>query len=188
MGIKHRSLFDIINPIFIALTVMAIPHHRSAWKAGEIRVTPLYDPVDEAQCRCDSRYINYMVKHEWPNAIDHRQVALGCSSPVVRTKEIHIKHCLNCTMIYLSGTDTVTAHPQIEIPNFDGDFLDYVTKELLDKSNNFFNYLSSFVAATDSCMNFSTVLPRGWSPVTSSSQPVPGSDSNTHDISITICI
>jgi hypothetical protein len=91
-------------------------------------------------------------------------------------------------MINLSGTDTVTAHPQIEIPNFDGDFLDYVTEELLDKSNNFFNYLSSFVAATDSGMNFSTVLPRGWSPVTSSSQPVPGSDSNTHDISITICI
>jgi hypothetical protein len=53
---------------------------------------------------------------------------------------------------------------------------------LIKLPENSFNHFSHFVAAAEVCMQFSTVLPMGRSTITSSSQLVPCSDSNTNSI------
>jgi len=50
---------------------------------------------------------------------------------------------------------------------------------------NSFNRLGSFVAATEASMQFSAVLSIGGSAISSSSQPIPCSDSNSNNNAIT---
>ena len=60
----------------------------------------------------------------------------------------------------------------------DEDFLEYILEELKEQPENYFNCLSSFVAATEASMQFSAVLPISGSAIASSSQPVHCSNSN----------
>jgi hypothetical protein len=73
------------------------------------------------------------------------------------------------------------AQPHTDHGGFDENFFDYIPEELIEQPNNAFNRLSSFVAATEASMRFSAVLPA----ITSSSQPVPCSDSNSNSNDIT---
>jgi hypothetical protein len=69
--------------------------------------------------------------------------------------------------------------------SIDENFLKYIPEELIELPNNSFNCLSSFVAATEDSMQFSAVLTMGGSAITSSSQPIPCSDSNNSSKVIT---
>jgi len=77
------------------------------------------------------------------------------------------------------------AQPQHDLGSCYEDFLDYIPQELREQSNNSCNHLSSFVAATEASMQFSTVLPIGGSAIASSSRPLPCSISNTNSNDIT---
>jgi len=54
MKMKYRSLIDKINPIFFALTTMAIQYWLSAWKRGELRVQLDIGPEGGEQYKCDT--------------------------------------------------------------------------------------------------------------------------------------
>jgi hypothetical protein len=54
----------------------------------------------------------------------------------------------------------------------------YFPEELTEQPNNSFDYLSSFVEATDSSLRFAAVLPMGGSAIANPSKPVPSRDSN----------
>jgi len=62
---------------------------------------------------------------------------------------------------------------------------DYFPKELIDRPNNSFSRLHSFVAATEGSKQFSAVLSMVGSTIASSSQLVPCSDSNSNSNNIT---
>jgi len=55
----------------------------------------------------------------------------------------------------------------------------------MEQTEDSFNCLCSFVAATEASMQFSAVLPMGGSAIPSSSQPVPCSNSNSNSNEIT---
>jgi hypothetical protein len=67
----------------------------------------------------------------------------------------------------------------------DTDFLDYVPEELIEQSGKSFIPCHSLIAATEGSMWFSAVLPQGGSPIASSSQPIPSSNSNSNSNDIT---
>jgi len=73
------------------------------------------------------------------------------------------------------------AQPHNNQGSFDEHFLDHIPEELIQQPDNFFNCLSSVVAATEACMRFSVVLRMGGFVIASSSQPIPCSDSNSND-------
>jgi hypothetical protein len=83
--------------------------------------------------------------------------------------------------IHSTGTDPVIAQPHNDQGSFDEDFLDYLPEELRYQPDNSFNCLSSFVAATEPSIRFSAALPIGGSAITSSSQPVRCSNSNSNN-------
>jgi len=87
--------------------------------------------------------------------------------------------------IHSTGTDPVLAQPHNNHGSFDEDFLDDVREELTQQPDNSSNRLRCFVTATEACMRFSAVLPIGRSAITSSSQPMPCSDSNSNSNDIT---
>jgi len=87
--------------------------------------------------------------------------------------------------IHSTHRDPAKAKPHNDRGSFDEDFLDYVPEELEEQPDNLFNHLSPSDAATEASMRFSAVLPIGGSTIASSSQPVPGSDSNCNGNDIT---
>jgi hypothetical protein len=73
------------------------------------------------------------------------------------------------------------AQPHNDQGYSDEDFHDYIPEELIEQPDNSFNCLSSIVAATEASMPFSAVLPA----ISSSSQPIPCSNSNSNSNNIT---
>jgi len=68
------------------------------------------------------------------------------------------------------------AQPHNNQGSFDQDLFDYLPVELIEQPDNSFNRLISFVAATDTSMRVSAVLPA----IARSSQPIPCSNSNSN--------
>jgi len=79
----------------------------------------------------------------------------------------------------------VIAQPQDGRRRFDEDFVDYNPEERIMQPYNRSNLPSRFVAATEASMRFSAVVPMGRSAITSSSKPVPCSNSNSNSNDIT---
>jgi len=71
MVMEDRSLFDQINPTFIALTVTTNHHCLSALTTGEFRVPPEFSPGGGAQCKCDIRNINHAVNNACTDVFRH---------------------------------------------------------------------------------------------------------------------
>jgi len=107
------------------------------------------------------------------------------SSQEVHAKRIDNIHRMIPQRIHPAGTDAAMAQPHNDQGSFDENFLDYIPEELIEQPHHSFNCLSSFVAATESSMRFSAVLPMGGSAIASSSQPVPCSNSNSNRNDIT---
>jgi len=109
-----------------------------------------------------------------------------CSSwPEAHAKKIDYISSMISQRIQSTHRDPAKAKPHNDRGSFDEDFLDYVPEELEDQPDNLFNHLSPSHAATEPSMRFSAVLPMGGSTIASSSQPVPGSDSNRNGNDIT---
>ena len=173
---KDRSLIDYINPTFLALTTMGINHCLSACNNVESSVPQEFCPGGEAQRKRDSKNIY----HSFNNASAHvfcRLEADFCSSlPKVQAKRIDHTCSMICQRIHSTGTDPAMAQPHTELGSVDENLNDSVPEELIEQPDNCCNHLSSFIAATEASMQFSAVLPA----ITSSSQPVPCSDSNSN--------
>jgi len=177
---KDRLLIDTINPTFIALTPTAIHHCLLACKTGEFRVPPEFGPGDGAQCKCNRRNINHAVNNVCTEVFCELDADFHFSSPEVRAKKIDNIHSMICRGIHSAGRDPAMAHPHNDQGSVDEDFIDYVPEALIEQPDNSFNRISSVVAATEASMRFSVVLPMGGSAITSSSQPVPCSNSNSN--------
>ena len=182
---KVKSLIDKINPTFIALTATAIHHCLSAWKTGEFRVPPEFGPGGGAQRKCDTRNINHAVNNACTDVFRRLDADFRSSSPEVQAKKIDNIRSMIRRRIHSTGTDPAMAQPHNDQGSFDEDFLDYVPEELIQLPNNSFNYLISFVAATEDSMRFSAILPMGGSAIASSSQSVPCSNRNSNSNDIT---
>jgi hypothetical protein len=68
-----------------------------------------------------------------------------------------------------TGTDPAMAQPHNDQRSIDVYFLALLQQELIEQSDNSFNCLSSFLAASEAIMEFSAVLPLGGSSIASSS-------------------
>jgi hypothetical protein len=185
MGMKDQLLIDTINPTFIALTGMTFHHCVSTWTTGNFMVPPEFGPRGGAKCNCDTRNINYWEKNACTDLFRSLNTDFCSSSPEVKVKKIDYIASMIHRMIHSTGMDPAIAQPQNDQGNFDKNFLEYVPEEQMEQPNNSFNRLSSFVAATEATMLFSAVLSLGGSTISSSSQPIPNSDSNSYSNNIT---
>jgi len=180
MRMQDKSLIDKINPTFIALTATAIHHCLLAWKIGKFRVPLEFGLGGGAQCKCNSRNINHAIINASTEVFGGLDVDFCSSSPEVQAKKIDNIRSMFHQGIHSTGMDPAMAQSHNNQASFNEGFLDYVLEELIEQPDNCFICLSSFVAATEACMQFSAVLPMGWSAMASSSQPVPCSDSNSN--------
>jgi hypothetical protein len=80
--------------------------------------------------------------------------------------------------------DPATAQLDKDPSSFEEDILEYVMEKLMEQHNKPFNHRRTVVAATDTSIRFSGGLPMAGSAITSSSQPIPcsNSDYNSNDI------
>jgi len=185
MGMKDRSLIDKISPTFIALTVTAIHHCLLVWQAGEFRVPPEFGPGGGAQRKCDTRNIHHAVYNACTDAFRWPDTDFHFSSPEVQATKVDNICSMIRRRIHSTGTDRAMAQPHNDRGSVDEDFLLNMPEELIEQPDNLFHCLSSFVAATEASMQFSAVLPMGGSAITSSSQPIPCSNSNSNSDDIT---
>jgi len=185
MGMKDRSLIDKIIRTFIALTMMAIHHCLSVWITGEFRIPPEFGPEGGAQRKSDTRNINYRINTACIDVFCRLDVDFRSSSPEVQAKKIDTISSMIGRRINSTSTNPAMAQPHNYQGNFDENILDYVQEELIEQSDNSCNHLSSFGAATEGRMRVSAVLPMCGSAITSSSQPIPCSDSNSNSNDIT---
>jgi len=185
MGIQDRSLIDKINPTFIALTATAIDYCQSDWKTGGLRVQPEFRPGGGAQRTCDTRKIDHAFNNAHTDEFHPLDVDFRSSWPEVQAKIIHNIHGIIWWRIHSPGIDPAMIQLYNDQGSVDHDFLDYVSEELTEQPDNCFNCLSSFIAATEASMKFSAVLLMGGSTVSSSTQPVPWSNSNSNSNVIT---
>jgi len=179
---KDRSSIDKISLTFIALTMMAIHHCLLTWKTGEFKVLPGSGPPGGAQHMCDTRYINHVV-HAAPTGVFRcLDVDFGSATSEVDAKMNHNFCSIICWRIHSTGRDLAMAQPHNDEGSIDEAFPDYFMEDLIEQPNNSVICLSSSLAATEACMQFSVVLPMGGSAIASSSQPVPCSDRNRNYI------
>jgi len=171
-----------MNPTFIALTTMGIHHYLSAWATGKFRVLPECGTGGGAQCKCNTRNINQVVSHACTEGCCHLNADFRLSSQEVPNNKIDNICSKIHQRIHTTGMDPAMAQPHKDQGSCDEDFLDSIPEELVQQPDNSFNYLSSFVAATEQCMQFSAVVPMSWPAITSSSQPVSCSTSNSNII------
>ena len=185
MEMKDRSLIDEINLTFVAFSAMAIHHSLLAWKTGQFQVSPGYRPAGGAQRKCHTTNIHLPVNNACRDVFRHLEADFGSSSPQVQGKEALTIGSIIHTWIDPSGMDPVMAQHHKDQGGLDEDFLGYIPEALKEHPNNSFNGLSSYVAASKGSMQFSAVLPMGHSAITSSSQPVHWSNSNSNSNEIT---
>jgi len=185
MGMKDKALIDKINLRCFALTAMAIHHCQSAWQTGVFRVPPEVGPRGGAQSNCDTRNINHAGSNACTAVYRHLDMDFCSSLPEVQAKKIGNICSMIRRWIHSTGIYPAMAQPHNEKGRFDEDFLDHVPQELIAQPNNYFNRLSSFVAATEVSMRLSAVLPMGGSAIGGSSRPIPCSDGNYKSNKIT---
>ena len=178
---KDRSLIHKINPTFIALTATPIHHCLSARKTGQCRVLPEFGPGGGAQRKWETRNSNHAVNEACTDVFGRLDEDFCSSSPEAQAKKIDNIHSMIYRRIHSTGSDPAMAHPPNNESRFDENFLDHIPEELIEQPENSSNRLSSFVAVTEASLRFSAVLPA----ITSSSQPVPSSDSNSNSNDIT---
>ena len=176
---KDQLLIDAINPTCIDLTATASNHYLSVRNTGEFRVLGKFGPGDGVQCQCDSRNINHLVNNACTDVFRLFNAYFGSFFPQAQGKKIHNICNIIRRRIHLKGMNLAMAQRHNDTISFDEDFLDYVQLGLMEKSNNSFNRLRSFFAATEANMEFSAVLPMGGSAIASSSQPLCCSDRNS---------
>jgi hypothetical protein len=173
-------LIDKINPTFIDLTATAIHHCLSHWNTGQFRVAPEFGQGGGAQHKCDTRNINHLVNNACTDDPRHLDEDFRSSSPEVQAKMIDNISSMIRRRIHSTGTDPVMGQLHNDQGSIDEECLEYIPEELIEQPHTPFNHLSSFVAATEASMQFSAVLPA----ITSSSQPVPCSNSKSNSNNI----
>jgi len=188
MGMNDRLLIDKINPTLIALSMMAIHHRPSDCKTGDFRVPPEFGPRGGAQHMCDTRNVDHTVNHACTYLFCRLAVDFCFSSPLVQAKKVDDICSMIRRTIHSSGPDPAMAHLHDDQATFNKDFLHSVTEELIEQPNDSLNHLSSCVATTEASVQFSAVVPMGGSAITTSSQLVPCSDTNSNNIPNIICI
>jgi len=180
-----RLLIDNINLTFIALTAMAVHHCLSAWETGKFIVPSEFGPGGGAQRKCDTRNINHAVNTACIDVFCHLNADFCSCSPEHRAKKLDNIRIMIHRRIHSTGLVPAMAQSHNNQGSFDEDFLDYIPDKLIEQPDNSFNYLSTFVVATEASMRFSAVLPMGGSAIASSSQPVLCSYSNRNSNDIT---
>jgi len=88
MGMKDTSLFDELNPTFIALTTTAIHHCLAAWITGVYRIPPEFGLGGGAHCKCNIRNINQAFNNACTDVFHHLNTDFHSSSPEVQAKKI----------------------------------------------------------------------------------------------------
>jgi hypothetical protein len=122
-----------------------------------------------------------MVIHTFTDLFRFLNADFHFSLPQVQAKTIYNIRCMICPRIHSTG-----ANPgMVQSQNYQGsldhdDLLDIIMEELIEQPENAFNHPSCFVAPTEDSMQFSAVLPMDWSAITSSSQPIPCSNTNSN--------
>jgi len=182
MWMKDRWISDLINPTFIALTATAIHHSLSAWATGQFRVPPEFGPGGGAQCKCNTRNIHPAVNNACADVVRCFDVNFRTSLPQVQTEYVDTISSMICRRNHSTGMECMMAQSHNTQGSIDEDFHRHIPEELIEQRNHYFHSISSFVADTDACIRFLAVLPNGGSANASSSQPVPCSDRNNHDI------
>jgi len=175
---KDWSSIDKINLIFIALTGTGIHHCLLAWKTWDFRVWPEFHPASGGQHQCHTRNIDLTLDRAYTDVSCHPVADFHCSLPLGQAEKIYNICGMIHPTIHSPGIDPVMTQHLNDQGRIDEGFLDYMLVELIKQSNNSFNRLSSIVAATVAWMRFPGNLPMGGSAITSSSQPVPCSNSN----------
>jgi len=182
---KDRSLIDKMNLTFIAITAMAIHHCLLAWDTDELRFLPEFGCGCGVWPTCDTRNINHAVNDAYTDEFHRLDVEFCSSLPQFEAKKQDNIRCIICWMIYTSGTDPAMAQPHNDQGSSVQYYPNYILEVLIEQPDNSCNCLSSCVAATESSMWFSAVLPMAGYAIASSSQPVPCSNSNRHSNDIT---
>jgi hypothetical protein len=139
----------------------------------------------EAQCKCDTTKINHTSSNACTDVFRRPEADFRAFSPEVQARKIDNINSLIYQRIRSTGTYPAMTQPHNDQGSVDEAFHDYVPEELIEQPDNSFNRLRRFVAATEASMPFSAVLPMGRSAITSSSQPIPCSNSNSNSNDIT---
>jgi hypothetical protein len=136
MGLKHRSLIDKINPIFVALTTTAIHPCLLPWNTGESIVLPEFGPGGGAQHKCDTRNINHTVNNPCTDGFLRLEADFHSSSPTTQAKKRDIIHSIVRRSIRSTSTDSAMVQPPNLQSSIDENFLDYVREELIEQPHN----------------------------------------------------
>jgi hypothetical protein len=123
-----------------------------AWSTAEFSILPQFSPGSGAQGKWDTRNIDHAFNRACKDVFRPLEVDLQSSPPEVEGKMMDNICSMICRRIFSTGTDPAIAQRFKHPPSFDEDFLDYVLEELIQLPNNSFNYLISFVAATEDSM------------------------------------
>jgi len=182
---QDGSFIAEINLTSLALTGMAIHHGLSAGTTGNVKVPPEFGPGGGPQCKCDTRNINRLVNHACWDVFRRLDVDFQSSSPEVQAKKPDNFRSMTCWRIHPTVTHQAMAQPYNNQGSIDEDFCDNISEPQIEQTNNSFNHPCSLVAATESSMQFAPVLPMGRSAITSSSQHIPSSNSNSNSNDIT---
>jgi len=90
MGMKDRSLIDVINLTLIALPLTVIHNCVSAWKTCEFMDPPEFGPGGGAQRKCNTRIINHPVYDGCKDVFHHLDAHFGSSLAEIQGKMIEI--------------------------------------------------------------------------------------------------
>jgi len=182
---KDGSLIDIINLIFISLTAPTIHHCLSVYKPGEFTLPPEIGLGGGAQHKYNTRVINHLEMDECGDVFHLLNVNFHSSSPELQANKTDNIRSIIHQRIHSTGIDPVLSQPHHTQGRIDVEFLVYILKKPLERSNKSFKPLSSFIVATESSMQFSAVLPIGRLSIASSSQLIHSSNSNSNSSDIT---
>jgi len=171
-----------MNPILIALTVMAMHHCLSVWKTGEFLIPPKIGLEGNAKLKSKTKNTNYAVNDVSTDVF--RNHNMHCLSLPLKVEVKEVKNICSSIgpRIHSTGTDPAMAQPYNNLGSFNEDFFDFIPEKLIEQPNNSFNHHSSFVAAMEANIQFSAVLPMEWSAIASRSWPITGSDSISNNI------
>jgi len=129
MGMKDRSLIEIINLSFIALTATVIHHCLLACKPGNFMVPLMFGPGGRAHRRCHTSNHDQVVNPACMDVFHHHNVKFCSSTQQVQARKIDTICSIIRWNIHSTGTDPVMAQPHNNQGSFDEDFLDYVSEE-----------------------------------------------------------
>jgi len=182
MGTKDRSLFNTLILTLIPLTAIAIHQCLSDWKLAEFRVPHEFSTGGGVHHPCDIRIINCPVNNVRSDESRCLNSDITSSLHEVQFNKLDNIGSMIRGLIHSNCRDLVIAQSHYNQCGITDHILDYVLLELIALPKYSVNHVNSSVATTEGCMRLSPVLPIRVSALTSSSQPIPCSSSNTNNI------